>query len=138
MLHRREHNHLVEAHIIAKVVREGCEIGVFSSDNQEDTAHCLLLKGMIVRHDDDSAGTRVDAVFGIVKQVLLTDNQQVKRGQLLVVLDDSNYRIAVEQAQVNLKMIVAQNDILPIMAVFFILSLPLLLLLKKGKPLSEA
>jgi len=45
---------------------------------------------------------------GIVKQVLVTDNQQVKQGQLLAVLDDSNYRTAVEQAKANLGMALAQ------------------------------
>lgn len=47
-------------------------------------------------------------VSGTVKEVLISENQQVKKGQLLAVLDDSTYRVAVEQARANLKMAIAQ------------------------------
>lgn len=47
-------------------------------------------------------------VPGIVKEVPVADNQQVKKGQLLVVLEDSTYRVAVEQARANLNMAIAQ------------------------------
>jgi membrane fusion protein (multidrug efflux system) len=41
-------------------------------------------------------------VAGNVAQVLVAENQQVHRGQLLAVLDDATYRAAVEQAKANL------------------------------------
>ena len=36
---------------------------------------------------------------GTITQVLVSENDQVKPGQLLVVLDDSNYKTAVAQAR---------------------------------------
>lgn len=48
-------------------------------------------------------------VSGTVKQVLVKDNQEVKAGDLLVVLDDATYRAAVAQAQANLDAAVAQG-----------------------------
>lgn len=47
-------------------------------------------------------------VSGTVKQVLVKDNQLVKAGDLIVVLDDSTYRASVAQAQANLDAAVAQ------------------------------
>jgi membrane fusion protein (multidrug efflux system) len=47
-------------------------------------------------------------VSGTVQRVLVEDNQLVKRGQLLVTLDDSTYRSAVEQAKANLDVTIAQ------------------------------
>lgn len=47
-------------------------------------------------------------VTGTVKQVLVKDNEVVKAGDLLVVLDDSTYKAAVDQAQANLVAAVAQ------------------------------
>lgn len=47
-------------------------------------------------------------VSGVVKQVLVKDNQQVKAGQLLVVIDDAPYRAAVAQKQADLDAAFAQ------------------------------
>ncbi|MCC6727942.1 MAG: HlyD family secretion protein [Chthonomonadales bacterium] len=47
-------------------------------------------------------------VSGTVTQVLVSDNQQVKPGELLVVLDDAPYRAAVAQARANLEAARAQ------------------------------
>jgi membrane fusion protein, multidrug efflux system len=49
-------------------------------------------------------------VSGTVMQVLVQDNQLVKEGQLLVVLDDANYRANVSQAQANLEAAKAQAE----------------------------
>lgn len=46
-------------------------------------------------------------VTGTVTQVLVHDNDMVKPGQLLVVLDESSYQAAVAQAQANLQAAVA-------------------------------
>jgi membrane fusion protein (multidrug efflux system) len=46
-------------------------------------------------------------VSAMVEQVLVQDNQHVKKGDLLVVLDDSKYRAAVAQAKGNLAAAVA-------------------------------
>lgn len=46
-------------------------------------------------------------VAGQVKQVLVSDNQLVKKGQLLVLLDDEKYLAAVKQAEANLAAAVA-------------------------------
>jgi membrane fusion protein, multidrug efflux system len=52
--------------------------------------------------------TQVSAqVNGTVTQVLVKDNQVVKPGQLLVVLDEANYKAAVAQARANLEAAVA-------------------------------
>jgi len=47
-------------------------------------------------------------VSGTVEKVLVKENQLVKAGTKLVVLDDSTYRTAVEQAQANLDAAIAQ------------------------------
>jgi membrane fusion protein (multidrug efflux system) len=47
-------------------------------------------------------------VSGTVQKVLVEDNQIVKAGDLLVVLDDSTYKAAVEQAKANLDAAIAQ------------------------------
>lgn len=47
-------------------------------------------------------------VSGTVKEVLVSENQPVKKGQVLAILDDSSYRIAVEQAEANLEVAAAQ------------------------------
>lgn len=47
-------------------------------------------------------------VSGTVKQVLVRDNQQVRAGQLLVVLDDAPYRATVAQRQADLDAAIAQ------------------------------
>jgi membrane fusion protein (multidrug efflux system) len=47
-------------------------------------------------------------ISGTVAQVLVRDNQPVRAGELLVVLDDSTARTAVAQAQANLQMAIAQ------------------------------
>jgi membrane fusion protein (multidrug efflux system) len=46
-------------------------------------------------------------VSGTISRILVDDNQKVKAGQLLVVLDDSTYRDEVAQAQANLEAAVA-------------------------------
>src|SRR5205823_4226173 len=43
-------------------------------------------------------------VNGNIQQVLVTDNQRVQAGQLLVVLDDTTFRADVDQADANLAM----------------------------------
>lgn len=47
-------------------------------------------------------------VSGTVVQVAVTDNQIVRKGDLLVVLDDATYRANVEQARANLDAAIAQ------------------------------
>ncbi len=47
-------------------------------------------------------------VSGNIAQVFVSENQQVKAGQLIAVLDDSTFRAAVEQARANLAMAEAQ------------------------------
>lgn len=47
-------------------------------------------------------------VSGTIQQVAVQDNQLVKKGDLLVQLDDATYRDAVEQAQANLDAAIAQ------------------------------
>src|SRR5579871_2181069 len=42
-------------------------------------------------------------VAGNVAQVLVRDNERVRAGQLLVILDDATFRAAVDQAQANLR-----------------------------------
>jgi membrane fusion protein (multidrug efflux system) len=46
-------------------------------------------------------------VSGTVRQILVSENQQVKKGQLLVVLDDATYRANVAQARANLDAAIA-------------------------------
>lgn len=47
-------------------------------------------------------------VSGTIKQVLVDDNREVKKGDLLVILDDATYRASLAQAQANLDAAVAQ------------------------------
>jgi len=47
-------------------------------------------------------------VSGTVVKVAVTDNQVVRKGDLLVVLDDATYRANVEQARANLDAAIAQ------------------------------
>ncbi len=47
-------------------------------------------------------------VSGTVKKVLFEDNQRVKAGQLLVVLDDATYRAVLAQRQADLDAAMAQ------------------------------
>lgn len=47
-------------------------------------------------------------VSGMVERVLVRDNQVVKKGDLLVVLDDSTFKAAVDQAKANLDAAIAQ------------------------------
>lgn len=42
-------------------------------------------------------------VAGLVSETLVHDNQQVKRGQVLFVIDQARYRLALEQAQAQLR-----------------------------------
>ncbi len=41
-------------------------------------------------------------VSGIVKEVYVTDTQEVKEGQLLAVIDDTDYRVALEAAEAGI------------------------------------
>ena len=56
----------------------------------------------------DNAYTAVEtaqvtpAISGIVREVLVADTQQVKRGDIVVVLDDTDSRLALEQAEAEL------------------------------------
>lgn len=47
-------------------------------------------------------------VTGTVSRILVDDNQLVKKGQLLVVLDDSTYRAGLQQAEANLDAAIAE------------------------------
>ena len=53
----------------------------------------------------------IPKVNSTVVQVLVNDNQVVKEGEVLIVLDDANYKIAVQQAEVTLAL-AKQNVIL--------------------------
>ncbi|WP_068823244.1 HlyD family secretion protein [Pedobacter psychrophilus] len=44
----------------------------------------------------------IPKINSTVEQVLVSDNQVVKEGDVLIVLDDANYKIAVQQAEVAL------------------------------------
>jgi membrane fusion protein (multidrug efflux system) len=46
----------------------------------------------------------IPRVAGYVKEVRVTDNEQVKKGDTLLILDDRDYRIKVEEAQAALNM----------------------------------
>ncbi|STQ44009.1 multidrug resistance protein MdtN [Ewingella americana] len=52
-------------------------------------------------------------ISGTISQVLVADNQQVKAGQVLAVIDDGDYRNAVLSAQANLETASAQLLSLP-------------------------
>ncbi len=47
-------------------------------------------------------------VSGTVQQVLVKENQEIKEGELLAVLDDSTYRVVVAQREADLKAAIAQ------------------------------
>lgn len=47
-------------------------------------------------------------VSGTIQKVFVVDNQLVNKGRLLVTLDDSMYRAAVDQARANLNVAIAQ------------------------------
>ena len=49
-------------------------------------------------------------VNGRIDQLLVSDNQTVKKGQLLAALDPSSYRVAVENAQANLAVAIAARN----------------------------
>jgi len=62
------------------------------------------------RHHEETDDAQISAdivpviphVAGYVKQVLVNDNQLVKRGDTLLILDDRDYRIKVEEAEAAL------------------------------------
>ena len=65
--------------------------------------------GQVMSMDDalveaDKVGVSTD-VSGIVKEVDVTENQQVKAGQLLYRLDDLPFRLALERAEAQLGMV---------------------------------
>lgn len=47
-------------------------------------------------------------VTGTIQSILVSDNQQVKKGDLLLTLDDATYQAAVAQARANLEVAIAQ------------------------------
>ena len=49
-------------------------------------------------------------VSGLVTDVLVHDNQQVKKGQVMLVIDRPRYRIALEQANANLANVSVELD----------------------------
>ena len=49
-------------------------------------------------------------VNGRIEKLLVSDNQQVKKGQLLAVLDPSSYEVAVENAKANLAVAIAAKN----------------------------
>lgn len=49
-------------------------------------------------------------VSGTVQKILVQENQHVKTGQLLIVLDDSTYKAAAEQAKANLVAAIAAKQ----------------------------
>jgi membrane fusion protein (multidrug efflux system) len=63
--------------------------------------------------DDAQVTSNLDQVSpqvaGNVEKVLVMENESVKKGQLLVVLDDATYRTDVEQARANLALAIAQQ-----------------------------
>lgn len=75
-------------------------------------AYHLVLAGRYETTDDAYLSADVvqiaPQVSGTVKQVLVKDNQSVKAGQLLVVLDDASYRAAVAQKKADLDAAIAQ------------------------------
>jgi membrane fusion protein (multidrug efflux system) len=48
-------------------------------------------------------------ISGTVVKVLVSDNQHVKKGELIAVIDDATYASAVQQAQANLDLAMAQT-----------------------------
>ncbi len=50
-------------------------------------------------------------VSGQITQVLVNDNQMVRAGQVLAILDDRDYRTAVDQAQAQLDKDLAQAQV---------------------------
>jgi len=69
------------------------------------------------QHHEDTDDAQIDAnlspviprVSGYVKEVRVKDNQRVKKGDTLVILDDRDYRIKVDQA--NAALFTAQNNV---------------------------
>src|SRR5262249_46361721 len=63
--------------------------------------------GRFVVSTDDAyvganAATIAPKITGYIKSVAVTDNSQVKAGDPLVVLDDADYRIALQQAEAQI------------------------------------
>lgn len=71
-----------------------------------------LTKYIHGQHHEDTDDAQVEShispviprISGYVTEVRVTDNQVVKRGDTLVVLDDRNERIQLEQAEAALRM----------------------------------
>lgn len=82
----------------------------------------LVIVGLVVKNlifaagheSTDNATVTSDVVqvssqvAGVVQQINFQDNQPVKKGQVLFVLDQSKYKLAVEQAKANLASAVAE------------------------------
>src|SRR4030095_7283120 len=62
------------------------------------------------RHHEETDDAQVSAdiipviprIAGYVKEVRVSDNQQVKKGDTLLILDDSDYKIKLEEAEAAL------------------------------------
>jgi len=69
------------------------------------------------QHHEDTDDAQIDAnvspviprVSGYVKEVRVKDNQRVKKGDTLIILDDRDYRIKLDQA--NAALFTAQNNV---------------------------
>src|SRR3954453_13751129 len=56
-----------------------------------------------------NAGEIAPDVSGVITEGLVKDNQAVKQGDVLLVIDPARYRLAVSQAEANLRG--AENDL---------------------------
>lgn len=69
------------------------------------------------QHHEDTDDAQIDAnvspviprVSGYVKEVRVKDNQRVKKGDTLIIIDDRDYRIKLDQA--NAALFTAQNNV---------------------------
>ena len=61
-------------------------------------------------HIQADYSTVAPRVAGLIERVLVEDNQQVRRGQLLAVIDDRDFRVAVSAAEAELKAAQARAD----------------------------
>jgi membrane fusion protein (multidrug efflux system) len=61
-------------------------------------------------HVQADYSTIAPKVAGLVDRVVVEDNQQVRRGQLLAVIDDRDFRVAVTAAEAELKSAQARAD----------------------------
>lgn len=74
--------------------------GVYVLNRNESAASSQSTDDAYVRADFTMVAPQVP---GILDQVLVEDNQQVRKGQLLATIDDREYRIAVDSARARLE-----------------------------------